>query len=253
MGIPHHRPGGACGRGRDLTPEPPDLPGVREGASEPAERCGRYTRRIRRSCQRRPDTGRPSPRSRSGSCGRCGRAGGGAHLPRPPRPLLRRGEPGSDFLTFSAKDADPGVADRLAMAYARAYVDYRFELDSQAIARARASPNVKRSNSTRRGSATAPRSGAWTSSWPRSTELRSRRSWSSVRRTRPRRSGRPLSGTAASRSSWESSSALRSRSCGTSSTRACGRSTRSETRFRGFRFSAASRRLRGRSATETGW
>ncbi len=45
--------------------------------------------------------------------------------------------PGSDILTFSAKDSDPGVADRLAMAYARAYVDYRFKLDSQAIARAR--------------------------------------------------------------------------------------------------------------------
>jgi Mrp family chromosome partitioning ATPase/capsular polysaccharide biosynthesis protein len=45
--------------------------------------------------------------------------------------------PGSDFLAFSAKDSDPDVADRLAMAYARAYVDYRFKLDSHAIARAR--------------------------------------------------------------------------------------------------------------------
>jgi polysaccharide biosynthesis transport protein len=44
---------------------------------------------------------------------------------------------GSDFLTFSAKDSDPNVAERLAMAYARAYVDYRFKLDSQAIGRAR--------------------------------------------------------------------------------------------------------------------
>lgn len=45
--------------------------------------------------------------------------------------------PGSDFLTFSATDSDPAVADRLAMAYARAYVNYRFKLDSEAIARAR--------------------------------------------------------------------------------------------------------------------
>jgi succinoglycan biosynthesis transport protein ExoP len=45
--------------------------------------------------------------------------------------------PGSDFLAFSAKDSDPGVADRLAMAYARAYVDYRFKLDNRALARAR--------------------------------------------------------------------------------------------------------------------
>ena len=44
---------------------------------------------------------------------------------------------GSDFLTFSAKHSDPGVADRLAMAYARAYVDYRFKLDRRAMARAR--------------------------------------------------------------------------------------------------------------------
>jgi succinoglycan biosynthesis transport protein ExoP len=45
--------------------------------------------------------------------------------------------PGSDILTFSAKDSDPDVADRLASTYARAYVDYRFKLDSQALARAR--------------------------------------------------------------------------------------------------------------------
>jgi polysaccharide biosynthesis transport protein len=45
--------------------------------------------------------------------------------------------PGSDILTFSAKDSDPEVADRLASTYARAYVDYRFKLDSQALARAR--------------------------------------------------------------------------------------------------------------------
>jgi len=44
---------------------------------------------------------------------------------------------GTDILTFSARDSDPGVAERLVMAYARAYVDYRFKLDSQAIARAR--------------------------------------------------------------------------------------------------------------------
>jgi polysaccharide biosynthesis transport protein len=46
--------------------------------------------------------------------------------------------PGSDFLTFSVKDSNPRVADRLAMTYAKAYVGYRFKLDSQAIARARA-------------------------------------------------------------------------------------------------------------------
>jgi succinoglycan biosynthesis transport protein ExoP len=45
--------------------------------------------------------------------------------------------PGSDILTFSAKDSDPGIADRLAFAYAQAYVDYRFKLDSKALARAR--------------------------------------------------------------------------------------------------------------------
>jgi len=45
---------------------------------------------------------------------------------------------GSDFLTFSVKDSNPGVADRLAMTYARAYVAYRFKLDSQSVARARA-------------------------------------------------------------------------------------------------------------------
>ena len=45
--------------------------------------------------------------------------------------------PGSDFLTFSAKNADPGIAERLAMTYARAYVHYRFRLDRQAIARSR--------------------------------------------------------------------------------------------------------------------
>ena len=45
--------------------------------------------------------------------------------------------PGSDVLTFSATDSDPGIAERLAIAYARAYVDYRFKLDRQAIARAR--------------------------------------------------------------------------------------------------------------------
>lgn len=44
---------------------------------------------------------------------------------------------GSDFLTFSVKDSNPSVADRLAMTYARAYVGYRFKLDTQAIGRAR--------------------------------------------------------------------------------------------------------------------
>ena len=45
--------------------------------------------------------------------------------------------PGSDILTFSARDSDPGIADRLALVYAQAYVDYRFKLDSKALARAR--------------------------------------------------------------------------------------------------------------------
>jgi Mrp family chromosome partitioning ATPase/capsular polysaccharide biosynthesis protein len=45
---------------------------------------------------------------------------------------------GSDFLTFSVKDSNPNLANRLAQTYARAYVGYRFKLDTQAIARARA-------------------------------------------------------------------------------------------------------------------
>jgi Mrp family chromosome partitioning ATPase/capsular polysaccharide biosynthesis protein len=44
---------------------------------------------------------------------------------------------GSDFLTFSATDSDPAVANRLATTYARAYVAYRYRIDNQSIIRAR--------------------------------------------------------------------------------------------------------------------
>jgi len=44
---------------------------------------------------------------------------------------------GSDFLTFSATDSDPNVANRLATTYARAFVAYRYKIDTQSIARAR--------------------------------------------------------------------------------------------------------------------
>jgi Mrp family chromosome partitioning ATPase len=44
---------------------------------------------------------------------------------------------GSDFLTFSVKDANAAIADRLATTYARSYVAYRYRMDTQAIAHAR--------------------------------------------------------------------------------------------------------------------
>ena len=44
---------------------------------------------------------------------------------------------GSDFLTFSVKDSNAGLADRLATTYARAYVAYRHGMDTHAIAHAR--------------------------------------------------------------------------------------------------------------------
>ena len=46
---------------------------------------------------------------------------------------------GSDFLTFSVTSSDPELAKRLATAYAGSYVDYRRDLDMQALKGARAS------------------------------------------------------------------------------------------------------------------
>lgn len=43
----------------------------------------------------------------------------------------------ADILTFTATDGDPTVATRLATSYAKAYTDYRRELDTAAIVRAR--------------------------------------------------------------------------------------------------------------------
>ena len=45
---------------------------------------------------------------------------------------------GSDILTFSVTDSDPGVAMRLGTAYARAFSAYRHELETQQLKRAQA-------------------------------------------------------------------------------------------------------------------
>lgn len=45
--------------------------------------------------------------------------------------------PDSDLLTFTVTDPDPGIATRLASAYARTYTTYRHELDTANLVRAR--------------------------------------------------------------------------------------------------------------------
>jgi polysaccharide biosynthesis transport protein len=44
--------------------------------------------------------------------------------------------PSSDFLRFSVTQADPRIARRLATSYARAYTEYRHDLDTQELERA---------------------------------------------------------------------------------------------------------------------
>ncbi len=46
-------------------------------------------------------------------------------------------DPNADVLTFSVRNEDPQVAEQLASAYATAYTEYRQELDTGAIAKAR--------------------------------------------------------------------------------------------------------------------